>query len=713
MLTLGSPTARATPWSAGRFTPEDELKIGMDIATARPGMTGVGIYAAQLAETLDALHAFDLRLYSPDPERAQLGEQVRSRQVLGPRHRSRLAWLHLSLPWQLARDGVDLLHAPNFVGPLWSPCPTVCTIHDLALFRHPELLDWRKRLYLRTLLPIAARQAAVIIAVSEATRADVIEMLKVPAEKVVVVPEAAAAHFRPLPAQAREAIRTRYELHKPFVLAVGSLQPRKNLDRLLEAHRRLRAEGRDIELVLTGPQLDQRAPWKARLRSSAADGVRYLGYVPAADLPALYGAASASAYVSLFEGFGLPALEAMACGCPLVVSRGSALDELVGDAGVRVDPTKVEQIHEALAELLDDPARAASVSERGRARAAHFSWTHTAQTTARVYRRALKLDRPSPAQHVLPERPTGCSQLSWAILRTLAYADVFDSPLRRDEIWRALQGVRATQSEVEAELLQSSALAQRVERTGELYHLAGRSKIVDIRVQREEAAERYFARQGPALKVMTSIPFVRLLALSGGAAHRTSLKRDDLDLFVVAARRRAWTTLALSMGVTKLLGMRRDVCANYVVDEEHLAIAVQHDVYTAHQLIHLWPVLGEVTYRRLWAANSWVGEFFPNAGPRSLAPEGEGLQPHALQTWGERLLNVAGIGVELSVQAVLGNYLRFRHGKEKAANLWLGPGTIKLHVNDHRGVTLERFSERLKRLADGLSKSEGARPESI
>ena len=189
-----------------------------------------------------------------------------------------------------------------------------------------------------------------------------------------------------------------------------------------------------------------------------------------------------------------------------------------------------------------------------------------------------------------------------------------------------------------------------------------------------------------------------MLAFSGGAAHRTSLNRDDLDLFVVAKHRRAWTALAGMIGVCKVLGVRSDVCANYLVDEEHLKVELQHDIYTAHQLIHLWPVLGEMAYRRFYQENTWVAELFPNAAPRGLAPEGHDLAPHRAAALGERLLELGGAGTEVLARALLTTYLRLRH-RGNTGNAWLGPGIIKLHMKDHRAPTLRRFAERLAKVA--------------
>jgi alpha-1,3-rhamnosyl/mannosyltransferase len=661
------------------------MKIGVDIATARPGMTGVGRYATELARALAGAPDLELYLLHPDPAEARGGLGPEASGRLWHREapaRSRLAWLHLALP-QLALDqGLDLLHATNFIAPLLAPCPTVLTIHDLGLFERPEWFHLPRRVYHRALLPLAARRAARIIAVSEATRQQVLAHLKVAPEKVTVVPEATSAAFRPVSEAERARVRARYGLHRPFVLALGSVQPRKNLERLVAAHARAVEGGLEVELVLAGP--DAAPP------GLEGPGVRALGYVPDGDLPGLYGAAAACAYVSLAEGFGLPALEALACGCPVVVSRAVAEASGVGDAAIVVDPLSVESIAAGL-------QRALAAGCRPQAARVGRTWDDVAAATAQVYRDALGLSR---APVALPERPEGTSPLGWAVLRTLAYADLFESPLDLAEVHRALHGVKATEAEVAAALA-SGELGGLVETREGLWFLGGQARHVATRRARERAAEAYLARQGPALSWVSGLPFVRAVALSGGAAHRTSLKRDDLDLFVVCEAKRAWTVAMLSLVTTKLLGLREDVCANYLVDAEHLHIAVQHDVYTAHQLIHLWPVLGERMYARLWSANRWVGEHFPNAAPRALAPEAPWAREPAWKRPVEQALGVLEPGLERLSRAAYTGYLRLRHGP-KAGNLWLGPGVLKLHLKDHRQPALERFAARLAGLAAAL-----------
>jgi glycosyltransferase involved in cell wall biosynthesis len=234
---------------------------------------------------------------------------------------------------------------------------------------------------------LSARVADAVIVPSQAVRADVVRILGLPSERVFAIPEAAGPAFRPQDASAIEAVRRRYGLDGPFVLSVGSLEPGKNRERLLQAFARMRARGLEHMLVVAG----QRA-WRYEgdeplaQRLGLAGSVRFLGHVPQADLPALYSAADLFAFPSLYEGFGLPALEAMACGTPVVASNVSAVPEVVGDAALQVSPLDVEALAGAMERVLRDERLRADLRERGLKRAARFSWEETARRTAEVYK---------------------------------------------------------------------------------------------------------------------------------------------------------------------------------------------------------------------------------------------------------------------------------------------------------------------------------------
>jgi glycosyltransferase involved in cell wall biosynthesis len=316
------------------------------------------------------------------------GWRVRRSALPGDSPPLRILWEQGLQPGALLSQRVDLVHAPVNVGPLLRPCRMVTTVHDLAFLRYPETFRPLHRLYQRTMARWTARHADAVIAVSESTRADCIRFFGVPPAKVVTVPNGVLADFRPLPREQVEAFRRARGLPERFLLSVATMEPRKNLPRLLEALARVPAAP---PLYLVGGRgwyhdsVDQ-----AIARLGLEGRVHLAGYVPHAELPLWYNAASWLVYPSLYEGFGLPALEALACGTPCIVSAASSLPEVVGDAALLVDPLDVQALAEALRHTLGEPDLEASLRAAGPRRAALFSWSRTATETAAVYRAVLE-----------------------------------------------------------------------------------------------------------------------------------------------------------------------------------------------------------------------------------------------------------------------------------------------------------------------------------
>jgi glycosyltransferase involved in cell wall biosynthesis len=302
--------------------------------------------------------------------------------------------------WRLAldarRDRVQLFHAPHYVCPPWLPCPAVVTIHDVIHLRFPRRGQRLAPLYARVMLRLAVRRAARVIAVSESTRRDLEAWLDARPERIRVIPNGVAAHFRPAAGGAETtAGLAKLGVAPPYWLFVGNPLPHKNVERLLEAFAGVPTV--TGPLVMAGvrpggqPALD---------RAIAARGLRgrvtLLGSVPETALVLLYQGATALVIPSLWEGFGLPALEAMACGTPVVASNRGGLPEVIGDAGVLVDPTNVDALRVALYNLgVDLPLRAA-LRAAGLARARAFSWRHAAEATVGVYREALAVGPGEP-----------------------------------------------------------------------------------------------------------------------------------------------------------------------------------------------------------------------------------------------------------------------------------------------------------------------------
>lgn len=362
--------------------------VALDVTVARLGRAGPHVYVTELARALGALLDDRLciiasRFAAPVGARRSLGDRVRT---LG----RDLWWHQIGVARAARRSGAVLLHLPAGIGPLRRRIPTVLTIHDLNVLRFPDLFRPWFRHYARVVLPRAAAAADAIIAVSQSSKTDIVDALAIPAERVVVVPNGVDRCFRPVAPEDERVrdVRGRYALPDSFLLTVGSVEPRKNLPRLLQALARLRArpETADVVLVHAGP--DGWLAGDVSRTMHALDlsrAVRFLGYVPRQELAALYSTARLCAYPSLYEGFGLPVVEAMASGCPVVTSNVSALPEVAGGAALLVDPRSVDEIAMAIASLWTDPARRRELSDKGRARASCFSWERTARDTAAVY----------------------------------------------------------------------------------------------------------------------------------------------------------------------------------------------------------------------------------------------------------------------------------------------------------------------------------------
>lgn len=315
------------------------------------------------------------------------GWQVRRSRLPGHRPPLRILWEQGVQPATLRRAGVDLVHAPVNVGPLVRTCPLVVTVHDLSFALYPETFRPAQRLYQRAMARWTARHAERVIAVSASTRDDLVRLFGVPAEQVVVVPNGVDEAFRPLPADEVEAFRRERGLPERFLLCVATLEPRKNIVRLLEALARL-PEAPPL-VVCGGKGWYYDTIFAAIERLGLTERVYLPGYVAQAELPLWYNAASWFVYPSLYEGFGLPPLQALACGTPTIVSRASSLPEVVGEAALLVEPLDVEAIAETLASALQDSDLSAHLRQAGPERAGQFSWARTARETAAVYRHVL------------------------------------------------------------------------------------------------------------------------------------------------------------------------------------------------------------------------------------------------------------------------------------------------------------------------------------
>jgi glycosyltransferase involved in cell wall biosynthesis len=298
----------------------------------------------------------------------------------------------IEVPWRLWRAGVDLFHAPHYVLPLFVPCPSVVTIHDCIHLMFPQYLPNRLAIhYARFFMWWATRRARLVMTVSEASKRDILRFCRIPAEKVTVIYNAIDDRFRePPPPDEVERIRERFQLHGPFVLYVGNVKPHKNLERLIQAVHHLHENGYDaLKLLVIGSDISKYQSLRRAIHVfNLHRFVRFLGFVPDRTLHVLYGLASVFAFPSLYEGFGMPVLEAMACGTPVVCSDRTSLPEVVGDAAVLVDPEDVGALARAVTRVLGDAALAGGMRERGLARARQFTWERAAVATRAVYEAA-------------------------------------------------------------------------------------------------------------------------------------------------------------------------------------------------------------------------------------------------------------------------------------------------------------------------------------
>ena len=366
-------------------------RIGIDARLTFYSQAGISQYTQHLVGQLARLDPeSSYLLLQSRKDRRNLASAANQRRVAcwTPAHHrfERRALGIETLPLRL-----DLLHSPDFIPPHSKHFRSVITVHDLAFLRYPEFMTVASRRYYNDQIEAATRRADHIIAVSEATRADLLELLAVPAGKISVIYEAADERFRPLSGEEVSAQLKAYDLTPGYALFVGTFEPRKNIDGLLRAYAILRSDLPDApRLVMVGKRGwldDDLLPLVAEL--GLEEHVRWLESVPYSQLQAIYNGAGVLCMPSYYEGFGLPVLEAMACGKPVIVANRSSLPEVVGDAGVLVNPDDTTEIAAAMQRVLSDNDYAESLSRAGLARAATFSWEKAARETLAVYRQVL------------------------------------------------------------------------------------------------------------------------------------------------------------------------------------------------------------------------------------------------------------------------------------------------------------------------------------
>ncbi|HJR58766.1 MAG TPA: glycosyltransferase family 1 protein [Vicinamibacterales bacterium] len=303
---------------------------------------------------------------------------------------TRSSWRRLAgdLALLARRWNADVIHA-TYIAPYRSPSPVVVSVHDVSFKRYPQYFSWRDRALFATLLPSSLRRAAAVLTLSSHARDELQHFYPGLRTPIHVVPAAPRASFRPVEAAMVAPALARAGVRAPFLLAVGSVQPRKNLVRLVEAFRVLHRTRPDLQLVIVGPS-GFRSHWvqETIVSRGLSDAVRLPGYVSEEDLVGLYNAAMALVYPSVYEGFGLPVVEAMACGRPVIAANTSSLPEVAGAAAILVDPFDVAALHAAMLSVVTDTRQAGELAARGLARSEQFSWPRTAAAALAAYRSA-------------------------------------------------------------------------------------------------------------------------------------------------------------------------------------------------------------------------------------------------------------------------------------------------------------------------------------
>jgi len=373
------------------------LRIAIDAHSVGARLGGNETYAINLIEALAEID--QTNLYTLYVTKREAIERFANRwpnfTVKQTLPHTPLVRIPLTLSRELRRHPVDVLHV-QYTAPPLAPCPVVTTIHDLAFEHLPETFNRRSWMQLRLTVRRTAKKAAQIITVSEYSRQDIINTYKIPSERITVTPEAASEKFFPVTDESElKTIRKTYGVGRDYIFSLCSIQPRKNLIRLIEAYSLLRSSSADVklpQLVLAGKRgwLDNETI-RAVERESVAGDIVFTGYVAEEHLNALYSGATCFVYPSYFEGFGLPILEAMQCGAPVIAGNRTSIPEVAGEAALLFDPFDANSLVEALQRLLSDPEYRATLSAKGLQRASAFSWKATARLTLQVYEQAARV----------------------------------------------------------------------------------------------------------------------------------------------------------------------------------------------------------------------------------------------------------------------------------------------------------------------------------
>jgi glycosyltransferase involved in cell wall biosynthesis len=387
------------------------LRIGFDATALPPNPVGAGTYTIELVRALiDIAPQYQWVIFAQPTgkELLALPEDPALEWVIASEKPPflRLLWEQTVLPLLAKQTRLDILHSPHYTRPLLLPCASVVTFHDMTFFLLPQVHTHAKRLFFPAAIRFSARFADALIAVSENTRQDAIRLLNIPQNKIHTTPNGISSAFQPIKdVELQRICQKKYGLPDKFILFVGTIEPRKNLPILLQAYRQLLdlSAGLSLQpyepppLVIVGkmgwmmdgkehrPELHQIIN-----QLDLTERVLLTGYISAEDLPIVYNLANIFVYPSIYEGFGLPPLEAMACGTPVITTDSSAMAETVGDAAILTPPNDAQALAQAMYSLLRDENLQTKLSHKGRSQAARFNWQRTAQLTLKVYQQLIE-----------------------------------------------------------------------------------------------------------------------------------------------------------------------------------------------------------------------------------------------------------------------------------------------------------------------------------
>lgn len=372
------------------------MKIGWNVTLLKNNLSGVGNYIEKVIKKINCMNTRNnLVLFGTDNNYNYKklnfkDEIILSNKIISDSKILRIIWEQIILPLKSKKQQIDILHCPAHVIPLFSSQITVVTVHDLAFKLFPKTFRWQNRIYLNLIVPLSIKRADMIIAVSKNTKEDIVKEYGINPDKIKVIYNGVNDKYKPIKnKKTTNKLKEKYKLPKNYILYLGTLEPRKNIKRLIKAFDKLNHN--DLKLVIAGGK-----GWlyddifKLVKTLNLENKIIFTGYIDEEDIVPLYSSATIFIYPSLYEGFGLPPLEAMACGTPVITSNISSLPEVVGDAAITVDPYDINDIASSIRQILNNKILQEDLRKKGLQQAQKFSWEKTAEETLKLYKECIK-----------------------------------------------------------------------------------------------------------------------------------------------------------------------------------------------------------------------------------------------------------------------------------------------------------------------------------